>query len=92
MSSPQFDSSLFGAATFGGATVPLVTLKCGTLLYIAFREARILKRPQGGISPSELTDGMIFLNQQIDYWSARGCYSWTTSFQAFTLTPNHQPI
>jgi hypothetical protein len=34
---------------------------------------------------------MIFLNQQIDYWSARGCYSWTTTFQAYNLTPGHQP-
>ena len=60
-------------------------------MYIAFREARVLKRPGGAISAPEAQDGMIFLNQLVVYWSARGCYSWTTSFQAFTLTPNHQP-
>jgi len=61
------------------------------LLYIAFREARILKRPQGYNSDNELQDGLIYLNQQIDAWSARGCYAWTTTFREFTLTPNHQP-
>ena len=87
---PQFDSSLFNANAFGGGA-PMVCVKCKDLLYIAFRESRVLKRPQGGISPPEAQDGMIYLNQQIDYWSARGCYSWTTTFQAFTLTPNYQP-
>jgi hypothetical protein len=69
----------------------LIASTAGDVLYIAFREARILKRPQAGISPSEGLDGLIFLNQQIDYWSARGCYSWTSTFATFTLTPNHQP-
>ncbi len=88
---PEFNAALFNAGTFGGAGVPLCNMKCRDVLYIAFREARVLKRPQGLNSDSELIDGMIFLNQQIDYWSARGCYSWTTAFQQFTLTPNHQP-
>ena len=87
-----FNASLFNGALFGGGTpAPFVSLTCKDVLYIAFREARVLKRPQGAISESETLDGMIFLNQQIDYWSARGCYSWTTTFEAFTLTPNHQP-
>ncbi len=87
-----FNASLFNNALFGGgATVPFVSTTCKDVLYIAFREARVLKRPQGAISQSESLDGMIFLNQQLDYWSARGCYSWTTTFQEFTLTPNHQP-
>lgn len=64
---------------------------CRDVLYIAFREARILKRPQGLNSDNELQDGLIFLNQQIDYWSARGCYAWTSTFEEFTLTANHQP-
>jgi len=34
---------------------------------------------------------LIFLNQQVDYWAARGCYSWTTTFTNWTLTPGHQP-
>jgi hypothetical protein len=34
---------------------------------------------------------MIFLNQQINYWAARGCYAWTTTFLEYTLTPGHQP-
>ena len=89
---PEFNSSLFNAATFGGpGAPPMCNIKCRDLLYIAFRESRVLKRPQGLNSDSELMDGLIFLNQQIDYWSARGCYSWTTNFQEFTLTPNHQP-
>ena len=88
---PQFDTSLFNATQFGGGGVPLVSTTAQNVLYIAFREARVLKRPQGVISQSESLDGMIFLNQQLDYWSARGCYSWTTNFQTFTLTPNHQP-
>ena len=66
-------------------------MQCKDVLYIAFREARVLHRPQGQISPSEAADGLIFLNMLIDYWSARGCYSWTTTFQSYTLTPNHQP-
>jgi hypothetical protein len=60
-------------------------------LYIAFREARILLRPQGANSPNELADGLIFLNQLVDYWAARGCYAWTTTFTTWTLTPGHQP-
>lgn len=66
-------------------------MKCRDVLYIAFREAHILKRPQAVNSTNELNDGMIFLNQQIDYWSARGCYAYTTHFDLYTLTPNHQP-
>lgn len=66
-------------------------MQCQDVLYIAFREGRVLKRPQGKIAPSEAADGLIFLNQLIDYWSARGCYSWTTTFSTYTLTPNHQP-
>ena len=66
-------------------------MKCRDVLYIAFREARILKRPQALDSNLELMDGMIFLNQQIDYWSARGCYAWVTTFNLYTLTAGHQP-
>jgi hypothetical protein len=66
-------------------------MKCRDVLYIAFREAHILKRPQGVSSDNELKDGMIFLNQQIDYWSARSCYAWTTTFTTFNLTAGHQP-
>jgi hypothetical protein len=86
-----FNSTPFNSSLFGGGSAPLCNMKCRDVLYIAFREARILKRPQGLSSGSELADGLLFLNQQIDYWSARGCYSWTTTFQTFTLTPNHQP-
>ena len=86
---PGGSNSLWGSGSTGAAQ--MVNTTCAGLLYIAFREARVLKRPQGAISPSEAADGMIFLNQQIDYWSARACYAWTTAFQQFTLTPNHQP-
>ena len=61
------------------------------VLYIAFREARILLRPQAQDSALELADGLIFLNQLVDYWSARACYAWTTTFATFNLTPGHQP-
>ncbi len=88
---PEFNQGLFNGQLFGPGVPSLCNIKCRDVLYIAFREARILKRPQGLNSDSELMDGLIFLNQQIDYWSARGCYSWTTTFQEFTLTPNHQP-
>src|SRR5215471_6729757 len=61
------------------------------VLYIAFREARILQRPQALNSMNELQDGLIFLNQQLDYWAARGCYAWTSTFVSYTLTAGHQP-
>ncbi len=32
-----------------------------------------------------------FLNQQINYWAARACYAYTTTFQVHSLTPGHQP-
>jgi hypothetical protein len=66
-------------------------MQCKDVLYVAFREARILLRPQALNSNNELLDGMIFLNQQIDYWAARACYAWTTTFTTWTLTPGHQP-
>jgi hypothetical protein len=81
--------SLWGGTTSG--TAAPCAIKCRDALYIAFREARILKRPQAINSDSELMDGLIFLNQQINYWAARGCYAWTTTFQVYTLTPGHQP-
>jgi hypothetical protein len=86
----QFDAALFNGAVLGGG-LPPVTIKCRDVLYIAFREARILKRPQGLNSDNELMDGMIFLNQQINYWAARNCYAYTTTFNVYTLTPQHQP-
>lgn len=66
-------------------------MKCRDVLYISFREAGILKRPQGVNSNNELLDGLIFLNQLIDYWAARDCYAYTTAFNVYTLTPSHQP-
>jgi hypothetical protein len=66
-------------------------MKIRDVLYIAFRESRILKRPQGVNSDNELKDGLIFLNQQINYWAARDCYAWTTTFKAYMLTPGHHP-
>jgi len=86
---PAYNQSLFNAQIFGPGS--LVSMKCRDLLYIAFREARVLLRPQARNSDNELMDGLIFLNQQIDYWAARSCYAWTTNFTAYTLTPNHQP-
>jgi len=88
---PEFNQALFNQQGFGGNPNPICTLKCQDVLYIAFREARILLRPQARNSVNELQDGLIFLNQQLDYWSARGCYSWTTTFTTWTLTPGHQP-
>jgi hypothetical protein len=89
---PEFNQVLFNSAVFGGsASSPLCNIKAGDVLYIAFREARILKRPQALNSANELADGMIFLNQQVNYWAARGCYAWTTTFLEYTLTPGHQP-
>jgi hypothetical protein len=66
-------------------------MTCRDLLYIAFREARILKRPGAVSSQNELQDGLIYLNQLVDYWSARGCYAWTSTFTVRTLTAGHQP-
>lgn len=66
-------------------------MKCRDVLYIACREARILLRPGALNSNLELMDGMIFLNQQVDYWAARACYAYTTNFVTYTLTPGHQP-
>jgi hypothetical protein len=68
-----------------------MSMKCRDLLYIAFREAHILKRPQAVNSNPELMDGLIFLNQLVNYWAARGCYAWTTTFVTYTLTAGHQP-
>lgn len=86
-----WDSIQWNQGTFGGNVPSLCNIKVRDALYIAFREARILKRPQALNSLSELTDGLIFLNQQVDYWAARACYAWTTTFYEFTLTPGHQP-
>jgi hypothetical protein len=83
----QFNSALFG----GAAPAAICGITCRDLLYIAFREARILQRPQAVNSDNELADGMIFLNQQINYWAARSCYAYTTTFVTYTLTPGHQP-
>lgn len=88
---PLWDASQWNQSTFGGGGASLCSTKSGDVLYIAFREARVLKRPQALNSPSELADGLIFLNQQVDYWAARACYAWTTHFYEFTLTPGHQP-
>jgi hypothetical protein len=64
---------------------------CRDLLYISFREARILLRPQAVNSDNELKDGLIFLNQQVNYWEARDCYAYTTTFDLYNLSPGHQP-
>jgi hypothetical protein len=88
---PFWDNVEWNQSTFGGNPPPTCNIKCRDVLYIAFREARILKRPQGLNSGSELADGLIFLNQQLNYWAARGCYAWTTTFQVYTLTPGYQP-
>ncbi|HEY1896706.1 MAG TPA: hypothetical protein VGG62_10560 [Terracidiphilus sp.] len=88
---PEFNQGLFNSAPFAGGIAPACKVKSRDLLYIAFREARILKRPQALNSDNELIDGLIFLNQQINYWAARGCYAWTTTFVEYTLTPGHQP-
>jgi hypothetical protein len=69
----------------------VAAMKCRDLLYIAFREAHILKRPQAVNSNNELLDGLIFLNQQVNYWAARDCYAYTTTFNVFNLTPGHSP-
>lgn len=89
---PLWDNVRFNQSTFGGGTgAGLCSTKSGDVLYIAFREARILLRPQGKNSLNELSDGLIFLNQQIDYWSARKCYAWTSTFLTYNITPGHQP-
>lgn len=88
---PQFNQGLFNSQGFGAGVAP-VSITCRDVLYIAFREARVLKRPQGRNSDNELLDGMIFLNQLIDYWAARDCYAWTTTFDVFTLLAGHQPV
>lgn len=68
-----------------------MAMLCRDVLYIAFREAHILKRPQGFNAPSELQDGLIFLNQQINYWAARNCYAYTTNFAVYAFVPGHHP-
>lgn len=88
---PEFNQGTFNAGTFGGGGISSCAMKCRDVLYIAFREARILQRPQALNSNNELMDGLIFLNQQINYWAARDCYAWTTTFVTATLTPGHQP-
>jgi hypothetical protein len=90
---PEFNQSLFNAQLFGsgGSPCSVSSMRVRDVLYIAFREARILLRPQAVNSENELGDGLIFLNQQVDYWAARGCYAWTTTFAVYTLSPQHQP-
>lgn len=88
---PEFNAPQFNAGIFGGGTSPTCNIACRDALYIAFREARILLRPQALNSQNELADGLIFLNQQVDYWAARGCYAWTTTFTQWTLAQGHQP-
>jgi hypothetical protein len=86
-----FNNVAWDQNAFGGNAPGVCRIQCQDVLYIAFREARILLRPQARNSVNELQDGLIFLNQQLDYWSARACYAWTTTFFTFTLTPGHQP-
>jgi hypothetical protein len=89
--SPLWDSILWDQNAFGGNLSGMQCMPCRQVLYIAFREARILLRPQAQNSQNELLDGLIFLNQQVDYWAARACYAWTTTFTQWTITPGHQP-
>jgi hypothetical protein len=86
-----FDSVPFDQSTFGGNLGSIPCMPVQNALYIAFREARILLRPQALNSNNELADGLIFLNQLVDYWAARACYAWTTTFTTWTLSPGHQP-
>lgn len=61
------------------------------VIYLAARQAKILKRPQGGLSPSWMTDALTFLNATVDEWQALFRYAWTTTFTLYTLTPGHTP-
>lgn len=88
---PLWDSVRWNSTTFNGTGSAVCSLQVQDALYIAFREARVLLRPQARNSQNELADGLIFLNQMVDYWAARGCYAWTTTFTAWNLTAGHQP-
>lgn len=93
--SALFNAPLWDKVAFDGlpaaAVIPCTPVQ--NILYIAFREARILLRPQAANSKNELQDGLLFLNQLVDQWSARGCYAWTTTFLTYpALTPGYNPV
>jgi len=62
------------------------------VLYTAFRDAHILKRPGAGLlSAAEQSDGLVYLNRILDEWQAKFPYAYASTFQSFTLTPGHAP-
>jgi len=61
------------------------------LIYRALRAAQIVKRAQGIPSSSQMQEGFTYLNQIVDEKMARRVFAWTTNFNYYTLTPNHQP-
>ncbi len=58
----------------------------------AYRQRGVIKRPGAGLSPSEKTEALLYLNNLIDEWQALARYSWNASFTVYTITPNHSPI
>ena len=61
------------------------------IAYRALRAAGVIKRAQGIPSASQYQECLDILNTLIDQWAALRKNSWTTTFNLYTLTPNHQP-
>jgi hypothetical protein len=61
------------------------------VIYRALRSAHVTVRPKLGLAPSRLAEILAVANQLADEWAARRVYQWTTTFNLYTLTPNHEP-
>lgn len=61
------------------------------VIYRALRAAHVTVRPKLGLSASQLREILGFANQLADEWAASKKYAWATTFNLYTLTPNHEP-
>lgn len=86
-----FGESLFNDALFNGSgSSANGTLAAGDILYSAYRIAGILKGPQRGLSPEEITEGLDCLNTVIDSYNSQRYMILSIGRKLFTLNANQQ--
>ena len=62
------------------------------VIYRALRQIHCLPRAQTMPNSSQYQDGLLWLNQTVDEWSARKPFAWATTFNAYTLTPGYPQL
>lgn len=79
-----FNSAPFNTQTFGGPGAATSQgqglIKVSDLLYAAYRSAalaQVLRQPQRGMSPEEITEGLQILNFIADQWNSQRLTIWT---------------